>query len=90
MTESEQLKEEGIERAAKAKPELLELARKIARSVALEKGEVNADDVAKLMPEPLGNASGAIFKRGFVFTGKRVKSKRPHAHANELKVWKLS
>jgi len=38
----------------------------------------------------LGNAAGSIFAgKRWKFTGDRVKSRRPSAHAREIKVWRL-
>jgi hypothetical protein len=58
-------------------------------------GECTADDVQRVLieqgisPHALGNAAGSLFRGGdWEWTGRRVKSARVHAHANELKVWR--
>lgn len=90
----EKAKERGIAAAADLRPGLLRLAREIAINIALEKGEVTADDVqAKLLiygfnSSDLGNAAGAIFRKGFVWTGRFYKSERAGAHRNLLRVWR--
>lgn len=93
--EGERLKREGMERAAMSKDTLLGYARGLAVDLARENGGLcHADMVAEALAKegrpPLGNAAGSLFL-GHVweFTGQRVKSQRAHAHANELKVWRL-
>lgn len=57
-------------------------------------GLCTADDVAAQFEregrEWIGNAAGHIFTRDpcWEFTGKMVKSERPHANCNLLRVWK--
>jgi hypothetical protein len=98
--EGERLKRQGMERAAWSKERLLGYARECALDIARgvlgkrKDGCVTADDVAAQLEAEklpgLGNAAGSLFTGGaFEFTGRREKSKRPHAHQNELKVWKL-
>ena len=73
----------------------LDLARSIALDLVQENGETNADEVYEVLLkqhgiESLGPASGSIFKGNhWVFTGRRVLSKRESNHARELKCWKL-
>lgn len=92
--ESEAGKESGMTAAAEKRPSDLELAREIARSLCKANGTANADEVGRLLDErhgvvSLGPAAGSIFKCGFVFTGRRVRSTRTKNHARELKVWRL-
>ena len=88
----EQLKDEGMARAAENNKTLLTESRDIAVEIARTKGVVTADDVAKyIFPRKLGPAAGSLFRdRRFTFTGNRVKSTQSKNHARELKVWKLS
>jgi hypothetical protein len=95
VTEGERRKREGMARAAMSKETLLGYARELAVDLAKENGglchaDLVAEALAKEGREPLGNAAGSLFV-GHVweFTGQRVKSQRAHAHANELKVWRL-
>ena len=90
----EQLKQEGMDRAAKAKSRLLDDARQIAKVIAVDgDGTCNADQVAEAlrmrqMPE-LGPAAGSLFSGAdWEFTGKRVASTQPNNHGRELKLWK--
>lgn len=93
--EGERLKRIGMDRAAMSKDTLLGYARGLAVDLARENGGLcHADMVAEALAKegrpPLGNAAGSLFL-GHVweFTGQRVKSQRAHAHANELKLWRL-
>lgn len=86
----EQLKKDGMARAAAAKNAELAHARIVARAIALNRGTVTADEVIAAIGKSLGNAAGSLFTGGeFEWTGERVKSQRAHAHQNELKVWRL-
>ena len=94
---AEQLKVAGMDRAAENKKSLLKVARKVARRIATEKGVVTMDDVQAALAlmdisdRALGNAAGSVFRGPeWKWTGRRIKSKRPHSHANEIKVWALS
>lgn len=94
MTESERRKEVGMDAAATAGMSVLALARKVAKDLCLEHGETNADEVGQVLwrdyrIKSLGPVAGSIFKDGFVFTGRRVKSARKKNHAREIKVWRL-
>jgi hypothetical protein len=95
FTESIAARDRGMTIAADNNRDLLEQAREIAVSIARRKGTVTADDVAYEMEcrelPPLGNAAGSLFKgKQWAWTGQRIKSARVHAHANELKVWRLN
>ena len=94
------LKTEGMEAAAMHQAQLLEVARNAAEWVATYGngyGTCTSDDVAMRMQYlgyrygDLGNAAGSIFaSKRWRFTGDRVKSRRPAAHAREIKVWRLT
>jgi hypothetical protein len=95
FTESIAARDRGMTIAADNNRDLLTQAREIAVSIARRKGTVTADDVAYEMEcrelPPLGNAAGSLFKgKRWTWTGQRIKSARVHAHANELKVWRLN
>jgi len=93
--EGERLKREGMQLAAKSRPDQLAAARKIAKYLCVRDGSTNADEVLRLMAErygikTLGNAAGSLFTGGgFAWTGEFVKSERKHAHSNLLRVWRL-
>lgn len=82
-------------RAASAKSPEVAHARAVARAIALNgDGTCHADQVAAALEKggkpPLGNAAGSLFQTSeWEFTGRRVKSTRVQANANELKVWRL-
>ena len=91
---SDDAKADGMRRAADARPEPLQHARHVARELCEQFGETNADIVGTEMKarygiDSLGPAAGSLFKVGFVFTGRRVRSTRISNHARELKVWRL-
>jgi hypothetical protein len=97
LPESLRHRDEGIERAASHNARRLVEAREIAVEIAQRQGTVNADDVmlewvrrgGKI--HDFGNSMGGLFQdKRFIATGERIKSKRIHAHANELRVWKLA
>ena len=93
--DGEHRKDAGMQRAAENNPTGLELAKTIARELALQHGETDADQVGALLFErhkiqTLGPAAGSIFKGGeWEFTGKRKLSRRKSNHAREIKVWRL-
>jgi hypothetical protein len=92
MEESKRLKEHGIKTAAGKRPELLRIARTIAKEIAVSQGTVTADDVAvEMASRKLGNlgaTAGSLFRgNDFVWTGLRVMSKQVNNHGRELKVW---
>lgn len=92
--EGEQLRREGMERAAKSGAGLLGVAREIAFDLQRENGGLcNADQVAEVMAREgypsLGNAAGSIFTSGnWEWTGEFVKSERAQAHQNLLRQWR--
>jgi len=93
--EGERRKREGMAAAAQSKDSQLGYARELAMDLArANDGICDADMVAEALEREgrtgLGNAAGSLFlTHVWEFTGLRVKSKRAHAHANELKVWRL-
>jgi len=97
LFEGEQKKAEGMSLAASNRSNLLGFARKVARDIALLRPDrtASADDVGRALrrqgiTQSLGNAAGSLFRgREWIFTGKRIKSKRVSNHAREIKVWRL-
>lgn len=90
-------RDKGQAKAAVTRAELLELARDVARQIAMSRSErtVTADDVLKRLsdmgyePGELGNAAGSIFKGGQWAFVDRVKSERVSNHARWIMVWRL-
>lgn len=88
-------KSRGMEQAADAKQDVLQLARDQARLLGQRQEFVTADDVGKRMwdlyeIDSLGPAAGSIFTaREWEFTGQRVASARKKNHGRELKCWRL-
>ena len=94
---SEQSKTVGMAVAADNKESLLAYARRVAEQLPASRVGITADDVVSQMVREgvdvhaLGNAAGSLFRgKEWVWTGERRKSCREHAHANELKVWRLA
>jgi hypothetical protein len=92
MEESKRLKESGIKAAAEKRPELLKIARTIAKEIAVSQGTVTADDVAEELRDralgDMGPAMASVFRTlDFEWTGLRVMSKQVSNHGRELKVW---
>jgi len=89
------LRDEGIRRASKAKdPHFLFEAKLIARQIAVDRGEVTSDDVAKEMQArgypPLGRAAGSVFRTGdWEWTGKLKQTEQSQSHGAPIRVWKL-
>lgn len=88
--------EDGMQTAAEHKASLLKHARKVAREVAIRKGEISMDDVARELQGQgvsifaLGNAAGSVFRGDeWEFCNRMVKSERAHSHGNLLRVWRL-
>ena len=95
MEESKRLKEHGIESAAEKRPELLRIARTIAKEIAVAQGTVTADDVAEELRDralgEMGPAMASVFRISeFKWTGLRVMSKQVNNHGRELKVWAVN
>jgi hypothetical protein len=94
---AERAKTRGMTRAADGTRDFLDYARGVARELAAERPQgITADDVQEALVERghdihrLGNAAGSLFRGPeWHFTGERRRSVRIHAHANELKVWRL-
>jgi hypothetical protein len=97
LEEGLRLKKEGMAEAEDnpSREDLLDLARKVAITLAQRYGEITADTVGRFLREnngvsSLGPAAGSIFKaKIWEFTGKRKKSARIKNHGRELKVWRL-
>jgi hypothetical protein len=93
--EAERRKEEGIARAAAARPTVLAVARDVARWLGAVQGTVTSDDVAYRMAslgysyEDLGNAAGSVFRGGFEWTGEVRASERASTHGRVIRVWRL-
>lgn len=92
--EGERLKRQGMERAAAARPTLLQIAQDLAQEYAQETGTCTADDVALLLrakdlPQ-LGCAAGSLFKgKQWYWNGGTTLSVRPRNHRHILRVWRL-
>lgn len=90
----EQLKAEGMRRAAESKESQLGYARYLAVDLARDNGGLcHADMVAAALEAEgrpsLGNAAGSLFSGDqWTWTGEFVKSQRPHAHSNLLRLWR--
>ena len=89
-------KQEGMSRAADAKPSLLDYSRSLARQIALRAPDrtVTADDVAAKLEEqglgPLGRAAGSLFRgEEWEFTGRYIESAQPQNHRHPIKIWRL-
>ena len=94
LAASEAAKVGGMDSAAVGKSPALTLARAIAADLCRINGETNADAVGEILAArhgiaSLGPAAGSLFKRGFIFTGRRIRSSRKSNHARELKIWRL-
>ena len=94
LPEAIRLRDKGIERVSGNNVYFLNAARNIARDIARDKGEVTADDVRKVCLErdiepTHPNAYGAIFRKGFVFTGQVRQSTVVSRRAGIQRVWKL-
>lgn len=94
--EADRRKEEGRQRAAFARADLLLVAQACARAVAGRLGSVTMDDVAlelSLVGEDascLGNAAGSVFRgEEWEWTGQVVRSARPSTHGRMIRVWRL-
>jgi hypothetical protein len=89
-------KRDGMELAAENRETDLDIARRVAKSLAIGHPErlCQADQVGRVLKArygitSLGPAAGSIFKgREWEFTGQRVLSARTTNHARELKVWR--
>ena len=94
----EQLRLDGMQQAAGNTKEQLDIARKVAKQIALRRKDrtVTADDVGRVLKEvygldTLGPAAGSIFKTNdWEFTGQWRKSKRVTNHSRMLRVWRLA
>lgn len=91
----EQLKDEGMDKAACNRDFDLAIARNTAVMIAQGRQDrsCTADDVQRVLIErgiSLGNAAGSIFRgKRWRFTGRFVKSQRVSNHASIRRVWQL-
>ena len=92
--EAQKRKKEGMEKAARNRKRLLEVARDCAEEMSCY-GNCTSDHVAGAMErsgyryESLGNAAGSIFRgKEWVFTGHMVPSQRPSSHGRMIMVWR--
>lgn len=81
-------------RAAKHHGIALELARQIARDLALRHGTVTADDVRVVYERwhpstPMGNAWGSLFNDGHFIPDGFVPSTQPSRHGAIIRQWRL-
>lgn len=92
-----QLKERGLELASEKREDVLSLARKLARQIALRhpKRHCSADDVyIALTPydlvDDLGPAAGNLFRGAeWEFTGLWTPSRRSTNHGRSIRIWRL-
>ncbi len=93
----DELREEGMERAAGKRENLLREARAAAILHSMVYGSCTMDDVhadlatsyESYTPADLGNAAGSIFRgERWHDTSQRVKSRRAARHSNKITVWK--
>lgn len=95
LAAGESLKEMGMLFAATSRLQELEIARKIAREIAVASPDrtCDADQVQVRLIEmgiDLGNSAGSLFKDArWVWSGKFRKSSRKSNHARIIRVWKL-
>ncbi len=92
LSEAIILRDAGIKQVAENNSHFLEMARNVARSLAIAKYEITMDDVREACPlDPLHPAAwGAVFRhKDFICTYKRRNSKLVSNHAREIKVWRL-
>ena len=95
MDESTRLKLSGKEFAAAIKPRELDIARALARSIALRSPNktCHMDEIREmldLLDISLGPAAGSVFNTvDWEDTGVRVKSTLAQNHARELTLWRL-
>jgi len=93
--EGQRRKDGGKESAADSSKHL-ELARRIARALAMKHGTTHADAVGRVLSETygiqtLGPAAGSLFSGSdWSFTGERITSSRKKNNGREIKVWRLT
>lgn len=92
--ESRRQAEVGIGLASENNPGILAVAKKIAKEIAIERGEVTADDVQERLmrlgyrSDALGNAAGAVFRGREWQAIRTISSSRINAHSRLIRVWK--
>ncbi len=91
-------REDGMNRAANNRAELLEIARTLVRKAALKNihRTATADDASEGLArigwsaDALGNAAGSLFRgKEWEFTGTWSPSRRVTNHAHQNRVWRL-
>ena len=92
---AQRAKEAGIAQAHEHSPTWVDLARATARDIARARGTVTADDVREVL-YPMGivpahyNAWGAVFRKGFRWTGWWRTSRVVGGHGNQQRVWRIA
>lgn len=93
----EMMRDEALDLFRDHKPELVDQIKRAILEVALDRGEVTADDVRPLVAIPEGTdprVVGTAFKdlrdAGILRREGERNSTRPEAHARELKRWVLA
>ena len=95
LFEAQRRKRAGIATAEEHSASWIEQARACARDLCERHGTVTADDVREVL-YPLGivpshpNAWGAVFRKGFRWTGERRVSRVVQGHGNLQRVWRLA
>lgn len=89
-----ELKRKGKAKAVEHRVDALELARRVARSLAQRYGRVSTDDVRECVEGSgvvwnLGNAAGAIFDGPEWESVGYKASTRPSRHGGIIRVWRL-
>lgn len=94
LFEGRRLRDEGMQRAADKRPEILRYAKSVAKQIAQHDPD-RLCDIDQVQSElfkvgmDLGMAAGSVFKGGdWIMVGTR-KTKRKTSHARDIKVWRL-
>ena len=85
-------RDRGIKQVADNNIHFLEVARNVARRIAMRQGEVVSDDVRRECPlNPLHpNAYGAVFKgKEWQWTGRYRTSHLASRHGGQQRIWRL-
>ena len=85
------LRDRGIRQCADNNQHFLEVARNVARQIAMRKGDVTSDDVRRECPiNPLHhNCWGGIWDGAWKWTGEYRTSHIVSRHGDPQKVWRL-
>ena len=85
------LRDAAIVKVMRQDPDWLDNARRVAQSIARERGSVTADDLREFLPEPPHhNLMGAVFAGSEWALVGYEQSRRPKAHARLLRRWRLA